>query len=243
MKVKTKLPVLLIFLGMATMIVMFVVFGLLSSFSEFALLVVVFGMVVLTGFYVVFLGLMMLVALSGGISTKAILVLRYQLLMVYPLVEVFFKGEEIRLWLRNQLIEVNNQLMEKCRLKISSREMMILTPHCLQASDCGRKVTGELNHCVVCGRCSIGDLLEIEKKYGVKSVIASGGTLARKAILETRPRFIIAVACERDLTSGLLDMKKLPVWALSNERPLGPCRDTQVDIVALSQVIEKFITN
>ena len=60
---------------------------------------------------------------------------------------------------------------------------------------------------------------------------APGGTEARKIIREIRPRAIVAVACERDLVTGIHDVApRIPVIGIPNTRPLGPCKDTSIDV-------------
>jgi len=49
---------------------------------------------------------------------------------------------------------------------------------------------------------------------------------------------IVAVACERDLTSGIQDTYPIPVFGIFNRRPFGPCYDTDVDL----ELVEKGIT-
>ena len=68
--------------------------------------------------------------------------------------------------------------------------------------------------------------------------VATGGTLARQIVQESRPQAIIAIACERDLVSGMQDVFPLPVLGLLNQRPNGPCFNTQVDVQALQQLLE-----
>jgi uncharacterized protein len=65
---------------------------------------------------------------------------------------------------------------------------------------------------------------------GIPVVVATGGTLARRAVERHRPRTVVAVACERDLSSGVLDTFPLPVIGVINERPEGPCYNTRVDL-------------
>jgi len=71
--------------------------------------------------------------------------------------------------------------------------------------------------------------------------IATGGTLARRVIVETRPKAIVAVACERDLTSGIQDSYPIPVIGILNERPFGPCRDTRVDLSKVATAVRFFL--
>lgn len=60
---------------------------------------------------------------------------------------------------------------------------------------------------------------------------APGGTEARRIIRAINPSAIVAVACERDLVTGIHDIApKIPVIGIPNTRPLGPCKDTSLDI-------------
>lgn len=143
--------------------------------------------------------------------------------------------------IKSSFIEVNNQLVKCKRITISPEKIMILAPHCLQKSDCPHKITIESANCIRCGQCPIDDLHGIAQKYGVKLVIASGGTLARKFIEQIRPKAVIAIACERDLTSGIKDSKPLPVLGILDIRPEGPCFNTLVCIKTVEEAIEGFL--
>ena len=72
---------------------------------------------------------------------------------------------------------------------------------------------------------------------------ATGGTLARQFVKTIMPKAIIAVACERDLTSGIQDVFPLPVIGVLNERPFGPCFNTRVDISKVEDTIKYFLKN
>ena len=113
-------------------------------------------------------------------------------------------------------------------MEVRPRSVLLLMPHCLQDKDCLVKITHRVQNCKRCGKCSIKDLLGLAEKYGVHIAVATGGTIARRIVIETRPDLIIAVACERDLTSGIQDTTPLPVYGIFNQRPFGPCLNTQV---------------
>jgi uncharacterized protein len=51
---------------------------------------------------------------------------------------------------------------------------------------------------------------------------------------------IIAVACERDLASGIQDTHPLPVYGILNSRPFGPCLDTDVALDKVEWAIREF---
>lgn len=139
--------------------------------------------------------------------------------------------------IRQSFVAMNNSLVLSQKCKIKPDRILILLPHCLQLFDCEIKVTGDINKCIRCGRCDIKGLAELATKYQVDISVATGGTLARKVIIEKKPKVVIAVACERDLTSGIKDCYPLPVIGIFNERPFGPCFNTKVDVEKIDEAL------
>lgn len=142
---------------------------------------------------------------------------------------------------RNSFIKVNNELVMQDWQRHPPHRVLLLLPHCLQASDCPHRLTYDVNNCERCGRCPICSLLELAEASGVRLAIATGGTIARRIVVQTRPKLIIAVACERDLASGIQDAYPIPVYGVLNERPCGPCLDTRVDLEAVRGVLAQVI--
>ena len=143
--------------------------------------------------------------------------------------------------IRQSFIAMNNSLVISQKYKVRPDRILILLPHCIQLFDCEIKVTGDVNKCVLCGRCDIKGLVEIGSKYGIDISVATGGTLARKVIVEKRPKLVLAVACERDLTSGIKDCYPLPVIGVLNLRPHGPCFNTIVDTAAIDAALQQVL--
>ncbi|MHB1419293.1 MAG: DUF116 domain-containing protein [Bacillota bacterium] len=143
--------------------------------------------------------------------------------------------------IRASFIEVNNQLVLAKGPLFSASRVLILAPHCLQRSTCPHKITIDVANCHRCGQCSMDALLGIGEKYGVKVAVATGGTLARKFIKEYKPEAVVAIACERDLTSGIQDSVPLPVLGVLNVRPEGPCFNTQVRISDVENAVKFFL--
>jgi hypothetical protein len=71
--------------------------------------------------------------------------------------------------------------------------------------------------------------------------VATGGTLARQIVYTTKPQAVLAIACERDLMSGIQDVYPLPAVGVLNIRPNGPCFNTHVDVEAVRRELEKII--
>jgi hypothetical protein len=142
---------------------------------------------------------------------------------------------------QRSFIAVNNTLVEAGRDTIGRGRILLLLPHCLQSTTCRHRITGGLiENCEGCGACVIAGLLSMAKQNDLALAVATGGTLARRVIGEVRPKAIIAVACETDLTTGIQDSYPLPVLGVLNERPNGPCRDTTVDLERVKEAVAFF---
>ena len=139
--------------------------------------------------------------------------------------------------IRKSFIEVNNSLFRATRERVKRDRLLILLPQCLQNYDCPYRVTANINNCRRCGQCKIGEILQLGERHDASISIATGGTLARKVIVDKKPTMIVAVACERDLSSGIQDAYPIPVYGILNQRPYGPCVNTQVDFKKLEEVV------
>jgi hypothetical protein len=142
---------------------------------------------------------------------------------------------------RESFVLVNNSLFKATRQRIKRDRLVILLPHCLQNFECPHKIIANYNNCRRCGGCLIGDIIELKEKYDIDVSIATGGTLARKVLVDKRPSVIVAVACERDLCSGIQDAYPIPVYGILNERPHGPCMNTRVDLRKLDQAVHHIL--
>jgi hypothetical protein len=143
---------------------------------------------------------------------------------------------------QQSFVEVNNLLVKAKCSDSKPQRILLLMPHCLQFNDCAIKITSDAYKCQACGKCRIKDLVMLAKKHNVHLSVATGGTLARRRVAEAKPEAIIAVAFERDLTSGIQDAYPLPVIGILNDRPFGPCFNTSVDISKVADALE-FLAN
>jgi len=137
-------------------------------------------------------------------------------------------------------IAVNNYLVSVKHLYLRGEQVMILVPHCLQNSECPHKITMDVMNCKACGKCSIGDLKQMAEKYHAILKVATGGTLARKFLMDHRPAGVVAVACERDLSLGIQDMGFIPVMGVLNCRPNGPCVNTGVSLQEVENALRSI---
>lgn len=143
--------------------------------------------------------------------------------------------------IRQSFIAMNNSLVLSQKVRIKADRILILLPHCLQLVDCDIKITGDIGKCARCDRCDISGLARLAEKYRIDISVATGGTLARKVIMEKRPKLVVAVACEGDLTSGIRDCYPLPVLGILNDRPFGPCYNTSVETGKIDEALRTVV--
>ena len=143
--------------------------------------------------------------------------------------------------IERSFINLNNSILEHHEIKVAAKDLLVISPHCLQLASCPHKITHDIRNCKRCNACTVGPLITLSEKMGFHFRVVTGGTLARKMAKELRPRLILAIACERDLTSGIKDVYPLPAVGVLNIRPNGPCYNTSVDIEEVERMLRKFI--
>ena len=142
--------------------------------------------------------------------------------------------------LEGSFVAVSNLIFMKSKIKVPANKLLVVVPHCLQLASCPHKITRDTNNCKRCGKCNIGDLMKLSKEFGFIFFVATGGTLARQIVKENRPQAVLAIACERDLMSGIQDVYPLPAVGVLNIRPNGPCFNTRVDIEEFKKVLRQI---
>jgi hypothetical protein len=142
---------------------------------------------------------------------------------------------------RRAFITINNQLVLAEARRVRPEKLLILLPHCLQNHECDVRITGNVENCKACGKCNIKNLVKLSQKYHVSISVATGGSVARRIVVEKKPDMIIGVACERELTTGIQDTYPMPVYGILNDRPFGPCYDTDVDLELVEKGMITFL--
>jgi hypothetical protein len=140
-------------------------------------------------------------------------------------------------------VTINNQLVLAEARRGPPDKLIILLPHCLQNHDCDMRITVNVENCKACGKCDIKGLVALSEKYNVSISVATGGSVARRIVVQRKPDMIIAVACQRELTTGIQDTYPIPVFGILNNRPFGPCFDTGVELKLVEKAIMTFLEN
>jgi hypothetical protein len=123
----------------------------------------------------------------------------------------------------NAAVKVYNALALVRGRKVGKGELLLLIPRCLSKE-------------------TLDGVLGIAGKYGVPVFVATRGQLARRVIRERRPRAVVAVACERDMVSGLHDVAgKIPVLGLTMTLPSGPCKDALLNLRQLEDWVRAYV--
>ena len=124
----------------------------------------------------------------------------------------------------NAAVKVYNALALTRVRAVGAGELLLLVPRCLS-------------------RTTLDRVLESAGKYQVPVFVATRGQLARRVIRERRPRAVVAVACERDMVTGLHDVAgKVPVLGLTMTLPAGPCKDAELDHDTLEKYMKAFVS-
>jgi uncharacterized protein len=129
----------------------------------------------------------------------------------------------VRDWVEHAAIDVYNSLAQRRGRTVRKGELLVLIPRCLS-------------------KMTLDQVLEVAGRYEVPVFVATRGQLARRAIRERRPRAVVAVACERDMVTGLHDVAgKIPVLGLTMSLPAGPCKDAVIDIDKFESWVKGFV--
>ena len=143
--------------------------------------------------------------------------------------------------IEGSFVAVSNLIFMKSGIKVPAERLLVLSPHCLQLTQCPHKITRDPNNCKRCGGCNVGDLMKLSEEMGFTFFVATGGTLARQVVKKIRPQAVLAIACERDLMSGIQDVYPLPAVGVLNIRPNGPCNNTRVDMDEVRRVLAQIV--
>lgn len=200
------------------------------------------GFYILIGILIVLYGLLWFCTYTDIFKGRRFqFLLRAYLQVLFPIVKMQGRILEKRQAVCQAYIHFLNHLFLRRHLRYPSNRILLLAPHCLQWDKCPHKITRNIANCHQCGHCPIGAIVDMTRQLGMSFAVATGGTLARQIVKDTRPNAVVAIACERDLVSGMEDIAPMPVLGLLNERPNGPCFNTSVDLMELQKILQLII--
>ncbi len=122
----------------------------------------------------------------------------------------FFRIDRDRLG--HSFVHVSNGLVEAAHTPRSAAPVLLLAPRCLKAP-------------------LMKAVKALAAEAGVCVAVVVGGEEARFEVRRCAPSGVLAVACERDLVAGILEVgPQVPVIGIPNRRPEGPCRNSEIDL-------------
>ena len=178
---------------------------------------------VLAGLQTLYLGLLAASYYGGRNLLPERLLERGPYLQLMNYTSLVARGFGKRDWVEHAAIDVYNTLAVRRGRTVGKGELLVLIPRCLSKQ-------------------ALDGVLEIAGRYEVPVFVATRGQLARRVIRERRPRAVVAVACERDMMTGLRDVAgKLPVLGLTMQLPNGPCRDAAIDLDQMEKWVQGLV--
>jgi hypothetical protein len=126
-------------------------------------------------------------------------------------------------------VSLNNRFTRLRRMKVSSENLLLLVPRCLQKNGCAQTLGETIDDCKACGLCNMTELLSIRDRFGIRCSLAAGGKEALAFVHDPQVKAVVAVACEKELTQGILAATPVPVLGVINIQTNGPCRNTRLD--------------
>ena len=216
---------------LSALIIMFIHTNILSILL--AIIVYLFLLLPLISYIFIYLLAKGIIISSRHTEAKVLKILQLTIEFIYRLFG--FDLENIQV----SFVHLNNILVLNRAKKFKHDDILILLPHCLQNDDCNFRITKSIELCHRCGKCVFKDIRDkIGGEYRIS--VVPGGSQAREAVKGAIPKLVIASACERDMTSGILDTLPLMVYGVLIERPYGYCQRTVIDLQKLLKIIHLF---
>ena len=211
-------------LASAAALLLYIVAPRLGALAPVLPRVLWISLAALTGLAWLWLGLAVLSFYSGTNLLPERLLERGLYLRLMNYTSALSRAFGKRDWVEHAAIDIYNTLAVRRGRKVGKGELLVLIPRCLSKQ-------------------ALDGVLEIAGRYEVPVFVATRGQLARRVIRERRPRAVVAVACERDMMTGLRDVAgKLPVLGLTMQLPNGPCRDAVLDLPQMEEWVRGWIS-
>ncbi len=162
--------------------------------------------------------------------------LLFTLNLTYPALKKIFKWLQLNDILIDQIsIDLRNRINRKKFQQLQAKDVIMVLPHCLRATNCPA-VLGESGlECVKCGKCCIGTLKEISEKKEIDVYIVPGSTFIKNVLKQRTFKGVIGVACPIDLNLAMMSLEEFTpqgVYLLKDG-----CINTIVDVEEVIEVI------
>ena len=135
-------------------------------------------------------------------------------------------------------IETKNRSLIESFASTPYNERVLLLPQCLRAKDCPAELGKYGYECQQCGRCNISKINQLTKDLGYKGTfILPGGSLAKKILLELKPKASLGVGCSKELVLGGFLCEKIGIIGQGISLLRDGCINTIVDMKGLKETL------
>jgi hypothetical protein len=135
-------------------------------------------------------------------------------------------------------VEAKNRSLIDSFAATPYNERVVLLPQCLRGKDCPAEIGKYGYECQQCGRCNVAKIVQLTKDLGYKGTfILPGGSLAKKILVELKPKASLGVACSKELVLGSYLCEKVGVIGQGVELLRDGCINTIVDMKALKEAL------
>ena len=135
-------------------------------------------------------------------------------------------------------VEAKNRSLIERFASTPYNQRIVLLPQCLRAKDCPAEIGNYGYECQQCGKCSVAKIVKLTKNLGYKGAfIMPGGSLAKKIMLELKPKASLGVACYKELVMGSYLCEKVGVIGQGVELIKDGCINTVVNMKGLTDAL------
>jgi len=134
--------------------------------------------------------------------------LLFALNLTYPLIKKISKWFQLNELLIDEIsIDLRNRINKDKFQSLDAKDVIMVLPHCLRATNCPAKLGESGLECVNCGNCCIGTIKSASEKKGIDMYIVPGSTFIKNVIKKRSFKGVIGVACPLDLNIAMMSLE------------------------------------
>jgi uncharacterized protein len=126
-------------------------------------------------------------------------------------------------------VKVGNTMNARAFAEIPVGKRAIFLPQCLRNAVCPADLTPEGLRCKRCGRCTVGEAMDVLEGLGYRVFIVPGSSFIKRMVKKYRPRALIGVGCLTEVKEGLEMADRLGLVGLGVVTLKEGCVETLVD--------------
>ena len=133
-------------------------------------------------------------------------------------------------------VKLGNTMNAQAFAEVPVEERTIFLPQCLRNARCPADLTPEGLRCKRCGRCTVGEAIDVLEGLGYRVFIVPGSSFIKRMVKKYRPRALIGVGCLAEVKEGLEMADRLGIIGMGVVSLKEGCVETLVDWNTLYEV-------